>query len=195
MIKTLALILKKQNLGEADRIITVLTPALGKKRLVARAVRRPLSKLAGHLDSLMVTQLIITNKENLPQITSAIMVESFENARDSLELLGRTYAVGKVAEKLAEENTPQQSLFQTTVDAFARINNERNWEATWLYFLAQLCRQFGVYISNFSCGSCGQPIIEAARFNIADRALFHDDHATVAGTRRLSGNSVKLLRL
>lgn len=195
MIKTLALILKKQDIGETDRIITVLTPALGKKRIVARGVRKPLSKLAGHLDSLMVTQLMITDHRDLPKVTSAVLVESFENARNSLELLERCYAVGKIVERLAAEDTPQQSLFQATVDAFARINTGRNWLATWLYFLAVLSKQYGVYVSEFTCAACRQPITGEASFDFNDRALFHPEHAPAAGARRLSLNSLKLLRL
>jgi DNA repair protein RecO (recombination protein O) len=195
MVKTLALILKKQDLGETDRIITILTPAFGKKRIVARAVRKPLSKLAGHLDSLMVSQIIITDKPDLPSVTSAVLVESFENIRDSLELLTQTYAVGKVVERLAEEDAPQQSLFQSTVDAFSRIDENRNWPATWLFFLGQLSRYFGVNVTDFSCQKCGQPVTDDGIFNFEERAIFHLSHAPSDRSRRLGGNSIKLLKL
>ena len=195
MIKTLGLILKKQNLGETDRIITVLTPAFGKKRVVARAVRRPLSKLAGHLDSLMISQLMITDKKELPQITSAVLVESFENVRNSLELLDQAYAIGKVAERLAIENAPQQSLFHSTVDAFSRIDEDINWPATWLYFLYSLSKLYGVYISEFKCHKCGIDIRGEAQFSSEDRLLYHPEHAPELKTRRLLVNSLKLLRI
>lgn len=195
MIKTLGLILKKQNLGETDRIITVLTPAFGKRRVVAKAVRRPLSKLAGHLDSLMITQLMITDKKELPQVTSAELVEPFVNIRESLELLEQAYAVGKVAERLAQENTPQQSLFHSTVDAFSRIDEDINWSATWLYFLYSLSKLYGVYISEFKCHKCGKDIRGEAQFSAEDRLLYHPGHAPEFGTRRLLVNSLKLLRI
>lgn len=195
MIKTLALILKKQNLGEADRILTILTPALGKKRVVARAVRKPLSKLSGHLDSLMVSQIIITDKPELPQITSAVLVESFENARNTLYLLNQTYAVGKLAEKLSQEHEPQQSLFQATLDAFARINGGSAFAAVWLHYLTTLSKLYGVYVSDFRCGNCGEKISDKALFSLDERRLYHREHAPAVRTRRLSPNSVKLLQL
>ena len=195
MIKTLGLILKKQNLGETDRIITVLTPAFGKRRVVAKAVRRPLSKLAGHLDSLMITQLMITDKKELPQVTSAELVEPFVNIRESLELLEQAYAVGKVAERLAQENTPQQSLFHNTVDAFSRIDEDINCLATWLHYLYSLSKLYGVYISEFNCHDCNKEIIGEAQFSFEDRLLYHPEHAPAIKTRRLKGNSLKLLRL
>ncbi|MEX1051857.1 MAG: DNA repair protein RecO [Patescibacteria group bacterium] len=195
MVKTLALILKKQNLGETDRILTILTPALGKKRVVARGVRKPLSKLSGHLDSLMVSQIIITDKPELPQVTSAVLVESFENARENLELLNYCYAVGKLALRLAQDDEPQQSLFQATVDAFARVDVGSGPAGVWLYYLAQLSKMYGVYVTEFRCGSCGEKISEDAHFNLEDRRLYHLEHAPPARARRLGANSVKLLQL
>ncbi len=195
MVKTLALILKKQNLGEADRILTILTPALGKKRVVARAVRKPLSKLSGHLDSLMVSQIILTDKPELPQITSAVLVESFEQARSRLDLLNQTYAVGKLAERLAQEDEPQQSLFQATVDAFARIDSGSNWQAVWLHYLTVLSKLYGVYVSDFRCGGCSEKLTEAVVFHLEERRLYHTEHAPTGRARRLEANSVKLLQL
>jgi len=195
MIKTLALILKKQDLGETDRILTILTPALGKKRVVAKAVRKPLSKLAGHLDSLMVSQLMLTNETDLPKVTGAELVESFENIRDNLQLLNQSYTVGKVVDRLAQEDAPQQSLFQATVDAFTRIDHDKNWLATWLYFISVLSKQYGVNITEFSCGQCGQRVTNGGIYCFDERTIYHYDHSPSVRSRRLNTNSIKLLSL
>jgi len=98
-------------------------------------------------------------------------------------------------ERLAEEDAPQQSLFQNTVDAFSRIDEQRNWPATWLFFLAQLSKYFGVNVTDFSCQNCGRILADGGIFSFEDRALFHIEHAPAVRARRLSGNSIKLLRL
>ena len=81
MFKTFAIILKKQNIGETDRILTIMSPTLGKKRVVVRGIRRPLSKLAGHLDTLMLSQIMLTDEPDLPKVTGAYLTESFDNIR------------------------------------------------------------------------------------------------------------------
>ena len=48
--KTEGIVLKQMPLGEADRILTLYTTDQGKLRAVARGVRRPKSRLAGHLE-------------------------------------------------------------------------------------------------------------------------------------------------
>jgi DNA repair protein RecO (recombination protein O) len=133
MIKTLGLILKKQSIGETDRIITILSPSLGKKRVVARAVRKPLSKLSGHLDTFMISQLILTDENELPKVTSAVLVESFESLRASLPLVEQAYAISKITERVILEDVPQQTMFRITVDALSRIDEGVAWPNVWLH--------------------------------------------------------------
>ena len=47
--KTEAVVLRARDLGEADRLLILLTPAWGKVRAVVRGARKPKSKLGGHL--------------------------------------------------------------------------------------------------------------------------------------------------
>ncbi len=62
--QTEAIIIKKTKLGEADRILTLYTPRLGKIQAVARGVRRPRSKLAGHLE--LLTYSLVSLARGLP---------------------------------------------------------------------------------------------------------------------------------
>ncbi len=195
MIKTLGLILKKQAIGETDRIITIFSPDFGKKRVIARAVRRPLSKLAGHLDTFMLSSLILTDEEDLPKITSAVLAEPFEKLRSSLELMGQAFAVSRVVERVILEDVNQRSLFNLTLDALARINSNQNWSANWLFFLSQLANQLGLGISDFSCRACQKPIITNAFFDPADRRFICVNCSRGLEPIQINKNSVKLLQL
>jgi len=57
--QTPAIIIKKHGVGEADRILTLYTPELGKIQGIAKAVRRPKSKLSGHLELLIYSQVTL----------------------------------------------------------------------------------------------------------------------------------------
>ena len=54
---TEAIVLKRSDLGEADRILTLFTPHKGKVHVIAKGVRRITSKRAGHLELLSRSQL------------------------------------------------------------------------------------------------------------------------------------------
>ena len=63
---TQAIILKRINFGEADRILTAITPEYGKISILAKGVRRSKSKLAGGLELFSVTDIgFINGKSNL----------------------------------------------------------------------------------------------------------------------------------
>lgn len=194
MIKTLGLILKKQSLGETDRIITILSPSLGKKRVVARAVRKPLSKLSGHLDTFMISQLMITDENDLPKVTSAVLVESFESLRSSLELVGQAYAISKITERVILEDVPQQMMFQITVDALSRIDNGIAWPNIWLRFLGEVTKQLGLQPSDFTCRVCGKKITESAHWDLLERRFTCESCQAPVG-RRLSVQAIKVLFL
>jgi len=159
MIKTLALVVKKQNLGEVDRILTVITPDLGKRRLVARGIRKPLSKLAGHLDTLMLTRVMLTEEEDLAKITSADLEKPFEKVRSNLVLAQRAWAVVGLAEKVALEGTSQRALFRLVVDSLNSLDQGADWGHIWVYYLANLSRLLGWGESYRQCSRCASPLV------------------------------------
>jgi len=196
MRKTLGLILKRQNIGETDRILTIFSPDLGKKRVMVKAVRRPLSKLAGHLDTFMLSQLMLTDNEDLPRVTSAVLAEPFEEIRNSLPLTQKAFAVSKIVERVILEDVAQRPVFQLTLDALARLNAGRDWTVTWLFFLNELLNELGLGPNDFSCQSCDQKISEGATWQFEERRFLCAKCAPeVVNGVFLHANSVKLLVL
>jgi len=66
--QTEAIIIKKTKLGEADRILTLYTPHLGKIQGFAKSLRRPKSKMAGHLELLTHSLVSLARGRNLDTI-------------------------------------------------------------------------------------------------------------------------------
>ena len=85
--QTEAIIIKKTKLGEADRILTLYTPHLGKIQAVAKGVRRPRSKLAGHLELLTHSQVSLARGRNLETITGSQTINSFLPLKSDLWLI------------------------------------------------------------------------------------------------------------
>src|SRR3989304_4519194 len=103
LYKTEAVVVRAMDLGEADRILTLLTPGLGKLRAVAKGVRRSQSKLGGHLDLLTRSSVMVARGKNLDIITQAQGLDSFLPLRNDLMRLG----CGLYAAELAERFTPE----------------------------------------------------------------------------------------
>ncbi|MEK7170694.1 MAG: DNA repair protein RecO [Patescibacteria group bacterium] len=195
MLKTPALILKKQNLGETDRILTIFSPFLGKKRVIVRGVRRPLSKLAGHLDTMMLTQIMLTDEDELPKVAGALLAEPFENIRNSLTLLNRAYAITKIIERVIVEDVAERPIFQLTIDCLMRLNNNEKWAAIWLHFLSRLTGRLGLSITDFTCFNCKKEINEGASWLFDEHKFSCHSCVNEALTLELEPNSIKMLKL
>ena len=52
-----AIVLSRFDFGEADRILTLLTPGLGKIKAIAKGIRRPTSRIGGSLEPLAELRL------------------------------------------------------------------------------------------------------------------------------------------
>ena len=84
--QTEAVIIKKIKLGEADRILTLYTPDHGKIEAVAKGVRRPKSKMAGHLELLTHSQIRLARGRNLDTIIGSQTIESFMPLKNDIWL-------------------------------------------------------------------------------------------------------------
>ena len=59
--RTEAVVIRHRRFGEADRIVTLLTPARGKLDAIAKGALRPRSKLAGHLEPMTHAEVLLAH--------------------------------------------------------------------------------------------------------------------------------------
>jgi DNA repair protein RecO (recombination protein O) len=116
--KTEAIVLKRTSLGEADSIVTFYTPSLGKIRAVAKGVRRPKSRLGGHLDLLTQSSLLLAQGQNLDVITQSQTIESFLPLKSSLTHIGCALYIAELVDQFTAEhveNYPVYRLLHSTL--------------------------------------------------------------------------------
>ncbi len=107
-LRTKAIVLKRTNFGEADRILQVLTPE-GKKSVIAKGVRREKSKLAGGIELFSVSEVVIhEGKGELGILTSAKLLEHYDAFVGDVELLDLGGRLMREASRRAEQaETPE----------------------------------------------------------------------------------------
>ncbi len=108
---TEAIILKHSDLGEADRILTFLTPYKGKIRAIAKGTRRVISKKAGHLELLYHSQLQIAHGRNLDIITQAQGTDSFLHLRKELWHMTCGFYLAELVERFIEDDTQHTDVY------------------------------------------------------------------------------------
>ncbi|TME36567.1 MAG: DNA repair protein RecO, partial [Chloroflexi bacterium] len=103
LYRTPAVILKRTDLGEADRIVTFFSRDVGKIRAVAKGVRRTTSRSAGHLEPFTLSDVMFAVGRELDVISQADTLEAFREIREDLELTTHAYYLAEVVDLLTED--------------------------------------------------------------------------------------------
>ena len=138
-----AIVLSRTDFGEADRIITLLTPNQGKLRLVARGVRRAKSKIAGGIELFSTSDITyMTGKGELGTMISARLDRHYGNIVHDITRVQLGYELIKLLHKITEDE-PEADYFDLLQQAFAGLDTDIEVEVIRLWFLAQLLRLSG----------------------------------------------------
>lgn len=188
---TQGIILSRTDYGEADRIITLLTPDYGKLRLMARGVRRVKSKLAGGIELFSVSHLtFIRGKGEIGTLVSTRLVRHYGHIIQDITRVQLGYELIKLLNKITEDE-PEPEYFALMEQAFAALDEaEVPTELVAVWFDAQLLRQGG-FTPNLTTDSAGQRLQPDHRF------AFHFDASSFAEDPDgpFTADHIKFLRL
>ncbi|WP_313565525.1 DNA repair protein RecO [Mobilicoccus sp.] len=117
-----AIVLRTQKLGEADRIITLLTRGRGVVRAVAKGVRRTKSKFGARLEPGMVIDAQLYEGRNLDTVTQVVVLAPYgeQITRDYLAWTAMVAAL-ETAERLTEGQDPGPAPFTLLAGALASL--------------------------------------------------------------------------
>jgi len=152
--QTEAIIIKKFKLGEADRILTLYTPHLGKIRAVAKGVRRPRSKMSGHLELLTHSLISLARGRNLDTVTGCQTINSFLPLKTSLELTSCALYATELVDQFAADNVEDQPLFQLLFETLQRLCQANKNELVLRHFELHLLDRVGYRPQLYQCVSC-----------------------------------------
>ena len=128
LYKTEAIVLRHQSLGDADKILTLYTPYLGKIRVVAKGVLKPKSKLAGHVEPLTRSSMMIARGQNLDVISQSHTIDSFIALREDLLGTSRAIYAVELLDLFTVQEDANPGLYETllsTLSALARASRRR----------------------------------------------------------------------
>jgi DNA repair protein RecO (recombination protein O) len=115
------IVLRTYKLGEADRIVVLVTERHGKVRAVAKGVRRTKSRFGGRLEPTTHVALLLYEGRELDVINQAETVDHFRSIRDDLDRLTRASAMLEVVDQLAQERSQNPRLYQMLLGALRSL--------------------------------------------------------------------------
>ncbi|MFC1906942.1 DNA repair protein RecO [Chloroflexota bacterium] len=156
--QTEAIIIKKTKLGEADRILTLYTPHLGKIQGVAKGVRRPKSRMAGHLELLTHSQVSLARGRNLDTIIGSQTINSFLDLKTDLWLSACALYVTELVNQFTPDHVENRSLFDLLLETMHLLCQTGGNELILRYFELHLLNAVGYRPELRHCVSCQQPL-------------------------------------
>jgi DNA repair protein RecO (recombination protein O) len=155
---TEAIIIKKTRLGEADRILTLYTPDFGKIQGVAKGVRRPRSKLAGHLELLTHSRINLARGRNIDTITGSQTITSFLPLKNDLWLTSYGLYVIELVNQFTADDIDNRPLFQLLLETLQNLCQEGDKDLALRYFEIHLLQEVGYRPQLQQCVSCRKPL-------------------------------------
>lgn len=192
IFKTKGIILKRTNLGEADRIVTIFTDKFGKIKVVAKGVRKTLSKMAGHLEPFCLTSFQIAQGRNLDVITSAVVEKCFFGLRSNLEKTNVCFYMAEIVDKMVEESVPHEEIFDLLDSAFSHAN-ELISPLLISYFEINFLSEMGFKPELYECVSCQTKIVAGSNNFDFDRGGLVC--VECGSGRKISDQAIKVIRL
>jgi DNA repair protein RecO (recombination protein O) len=120
--RTQAIILKRRDFGEADRVVTVLTPQHGKLDVVAKGARKPTSHKTGHVELFTRADMLIHRGRGLDVIAQVEMAAPYIALRENLTRGAYASYSAELLDRFAAEGEEYQpSLFQLMDETLERL--------------------------------------------------------------------------
>jgi DNA repair protein RecO (recombination protein O) len=190
-IVTTGIILSRTDYGEADRIITVLTPDHGKLSMMARGVRRHKSKLAGGIELFSTSNITyMEGKGELGTLISSRLLKYYSNIVSDIERVQLGYELIKLLNKATEDH-PDSEYYELLEHAYAALDDKTiDLELIRGWFHAQLLRMAG-HSPNLRTDTTGDKLSAGARYNFDSENMV----CTLHTQGRFGANHIKTMRL
>jgi DNA repair protein RecO (recombination protein O) len=196
--KTEAIVLRTMELGEADRVLTVLTPRLGKLRVIAKGVRRPRSRIGGGLQPFSDVQLVLAVGRTFDVVTSSSLEDPHLGLRNDLHSTASAWYLVELVDRFCEGAADSHEAFQVLAQGLSALDAgpavAREVVARW--FELHLLDAMGFRPELGRCIECGAEIEPADNAfapllgGVVCPACVH----AALGARPMSTDALKVLR-
>ncbi len=199
-----AIILRKKKIGETDRLYTFYTLEAGKLQSIGRGIRKPQAKLAGHLETLSQSDVIVARRHGLGNIASAITERYFLALKSDEATLALVFESIASFEKLVDFEEKDEALFDllqiylTTANALVSEGKSDKVKIVTQGFLFQLLSHLGYHLEMRACAVSGEPLASVNRYYFSPDAGGVIEARFVGQAQRavaINENAIKLIRL
>ncbi len=185
-IKTNGIVISENSLGDSDKILTILTPNLGKISCVAKGAKRPKSLLLAGSQLLCFGEYVLHKSNDIYNIQSCDPIEVFYNIRVDIDKLNYVSLITKIISDVTTENQNNYNILKLYLNTLYIISeSDKNLDFILSVFKMRLLKILGYSPNINECVSCGKKE-DLEEFSIKD------DGFKCSSCSKLDKSSIKL---
>jgi len=192
-----AIVLQGIDFKEADRILTVYSREHGKLSVIAKAIRKPTSRLGFGLDHLSRVRLTLAHGRTLDTVTNVELLDPHLELSGQIEAYAYASHIAELVHRLTQERQENRTIYELLSGGIRAIADGIDPFAVARYFELALFSIVGFRVELYRCINCGREL-QASEHALSARLggflcplCLAEDRAAVG----LSVNAQKYLRL
>jgi DNA repair protein RecO (recombination protein O) len=151
--------------GEADLIVTALTPDIGFIKLFAKSPRKTKSRFGSSLEPFTHVKLAWWGRENapMPRLTQADIIHPYQALRENFECFVKVSEIFEITLKLLPERDPNEHIFTLLVDTLKSLEIDSLTQSPgrfspkkYLFYKIKLLAEAGISPRLSGCAVCGK---------------------------------------
>ena len=119
--KTEAIILKRRNVGEADKLLTIFSKKLGKIQVKAAGIRKLTSRRSPHVELFNLSELSLYQGRSMPILTEVVSFKHFPEIKEDLTKVGFAYHICELIDGLCAEGQENEYVYHLLAETFQRM--------------------------------------------------------------------------
>ena len=161
---TEAIVLSRFDLGEADRVLTLITPGIGKLKAIAKGVRRPTSRIGGSLEPFAELTVALARGRTFDIVTQVIVGHAWLKLRDDLESTATAWYLAELADRSLEERHAAEPLYALLRRAYELLDAGMAPGRVARWYEMHLLDELGVRPEADRCVECDRVLESDERF-------------------------------
>jgi DNA repair protein RecO (recombination protein O) len=159
-----AIVLTRFDYGEADRILTLITPGSGKLKAIAKGIRRPTSRIGGSLEPFAELQVALARGRTFEVVTQVSVGHAWLNLRDSLEGAATAWYLAELADRSLEERHAAEPIYALLRRAYELLDAGMAAGRVARWYEMHLADELGVRPEVDRCVECDRVLDPDERF-------------------------------
>ncbi len=139
------IVIKRRNVGEADRIITVFSKTAGKVQIKAKGVRRIASRRSGHIELLNRGVFNLHQGRSMPILTEVESFENFSLLKKDLKRIGSAFHICELVDGLCAENEENREVFDLLHNTLKKLSDAQRLSDVIYEFELEILKLLGFY--------------------------------------------------